>query len=853
VDKFDSFQITKEQLLEKRGRLDATKASGLDSTSNALLKILLAADDHISEELLVATNRCLRGELTDVERAIHSNARGVGAGKHKSTSLMDVRPLGCTNAFARLVARCLLALIMDALNDYFLNSSDRCKQFAFCRGGTELNYAAVCAHLELNPDDACISTDKKAAFNLFDRQPMFDQLERVPGLRGAIPYVATVYGRPAVVHVDRGVEFGPLEVLSYAGAKQGCGLAMAMYCLTQFPSMLEATERHPDTACFAFADDAKTLGPITEALDAAKTYITDYSLRTRGETNMAKSEIYAPGKSEGEVRASLESAGFSDLPIALEGTVVTGGPIGSDDFVANFVKEQVKKKSEVFPLLLNFENVQNQFLYLSQGLCPSFVHLARLIDCSPGTVAGAELAKWDASLKDILSQVVSQPLDDRTLKLASLPKCKGGLGLSFTADIAAPAHVASKLLAAQEISNMCPQLASAFDGLRDPEMLSHQTERTVADLIDRMTYESEGIGVIIDKYGGLDKPLKRSHRLQAKLSSCLHDIKLADLQPGLSLRDKAQLNSSAGDVHSLSCAAHRSSLTTFSNPEIITLIARRLLIKIEPFTGQQGGLRCDGCGKSGCEQGFGDSRLSCNSLPHVTKFIHDPLKELVGSLARSAGLRAKVEPSSVAQTDARRTDVKISGLLGNQGELFTDITVTNPTCASHVEDAAVVAGSAAAKAAVAKMGYHGAAVASTGPDALFVPFAAETGGRVDMSAEALIDALVRASSKDRRAWGPVKTYWMRALAVTIHKGVHKVIARPRLPQPRLFLPSNGNSSGNSGPPSAASLSRLAHITTPNDRTNDHLNLEPADVQDPFHISRSSQPSAALVGGARTRA
>ena len=85
----------------------------------------------------------------------------------------------------------------------------------------------------------------------------------------------------------------------------------------------------------------------------------------------------------------------------------------------------------------------------------------------------------------------------------------------------------------------------------------------------------------------------------------------------------------------------------------------------------------------------------------------------------SFGLRAKVEPSSVAQTDARRTDVKISGLLGNQGELFTDITVTNPTCASHVEDAAVVSGSAAAKAAVAKMGYHGAAVASTGPGALF--------------------------------------------------------------------------------------------------------------------------------------
>ena len=100
--------------------------------------------------------------------------------------------------------------------------------------------------------------------------------------------------------------------------------------------------------------------------------------------------------------------------------MVTGGPIGSDSFVAEFVKEQVMKKSEVIPLLLSFENIQNQFLFLSQGLCPNFVHLARLIYCSPGTAAGIELAKWDASLKSILSQLVSQPLGAETLKLASL-------------------------------------------------------------------------------------------------------------------------------------------------------------------------------------------------------------------------------------------------------------------------------------------------------------------------------------------------------------------------------------------------------------------------------------------------
>ena len=46
MDRFDPVQITKEQLLEQRSRLDVTKAAGLDSTSNALLKIILAADDH---------------------------------------------------------------------------------------------------------------------------------------------------------------------------------------------------------------------------------------------------------------------------------------------------------------------------------------------------------------------------------------------------------------------------------------------------------------------------------------------------------------------------------------------------------------------------------------------------------------------------------------------------------------------------------------------------------------------------------------------------------------------------------------------------------------------------------------
>jgi hypothetical protein len=155
----------------------------------------------------------------------------------------------------------------------------------------------------------------------------------------------------------------------------------------------------------------------------------------------------------------------------------------------------------------------------------------------------------------------------------------------------------------------------------------------------------------------------------------------------------------------------------------------------------------------------------------------------------------------------------------------------------------VVPGATAAKAAVSKVDWHGAAVASSGPGNIFIPLAFEMGGRPDPPAEALVDALIRAGTPDRRMWSPFKTFWMRAIAVATQKGVARVISRPRLPQPPLLLPSNGNPA----PPSAANLARLAHMTSVNDQTNDHVHVEPMNDQDPFHITRSPQPSAAPVG------
>ena len=72
--------------------------------------------------------------------------------------------------------------------------------------------------------------------------------------------------------------------------------------------------------------------------------------------------------------------------------------------------------------------------------------------------------------------------------------------------------------------------------------------------------------------------------------------------------------------------------------------------------------------------------------------------------------------------------------------------ITTVTCKSHVNDAAIVDGAAAAKAAAGKVGKHRDLVLAGNPDNRFVPFAVEEGGRLGTDAEALVDVMVRALS-----------------------------------------------------------------------------------------------------------
>ena len=104
--------------------------------------------------------------------------------------------------------------------------------------------------------------------------------------------------------------------------------------------------------------------------------------------NLDKYEVYSPVVPREVVRAALDIAELpSDMSISSTGIVVCGGPIGTPEFIAEFVRGQVETKAAAIPYVQAMESVQNQFYFLSNSLTKNFVHVMRLIQCGEGTQA----------------------------------------------------------------------------------------------------------------------------------------------------------------------------------------------------------------------------------------------------------------------------------------------------------------------------------------------------------------------------------------------------------------------------------------------------------------------------------
>ena len=335
------------------------------------------------------------------------------------------------------------------------------------------------------------------------------------------------------------------------GYRQGCVLVALLFCLVLHVTLLDVAARTPGLYISAFVDDTKFLGDNAMVPTALGVHAGLYALLTRGAMNLDKYEVYSPAVPLEEVRAALsDNAGLpDDMTVSSAGIVVCGGPIGTPDFVAEFVREQVVTKAASLPYVQAMESIQNQCFFLSNSLTKNFVHVMRLTPCGEDSRAGAELAKWDAQLSGLLEQIVgTRELDGFSRDIATLSQADGGIGLTTTVQLADPCFVAGKLATARIIDGCAPfdlAITSLLDLSTDP---TYAVETGVHLAISRLDEIKPGLRGKLTA-SAPNGAIRQQRALRAEISGALKADVLVGRDNDFDPRTRALLRSNAGNPH----------------------------------------------------------------------------------------------------------------------------------------------------------------------------------------------------------------------------------------------------------------------------------------------------------------
>jgi hypothetical protein len=243
--------------------------------------------------------------------------------------------------------------------------------------------------------------------------------------------------------------------------------------------------------------------------------------------------------------------------------------------------------------------------------------------------------------------------------------------------------------------------------------------------------------------------------------------------------------SHCGDSTTLSLVP-KDTQTTFSNPDFVTALRRRILVPLQKLPEDRAGacLTCPTCGeRSDQNYGttsasridvYGDHALRCSKGSKLRIAWHDSIKYVYAFLAKMVGLRVQVEPENMMLSSNDRPDISI----------YDTTTMMHCAMILDVRTAVVTVGKVCSGAA-AKSG-HAAAAAATDKDAKWVPQASaqgltfhalvsEDGGRLGAGALLFVEYLAShagASPQERKAFA---TFALQRLRFATVKGACTVI------------------------------------------------------------------------------
>ena len=437
----------------------------------------------------------------------------------------STRPIGVGAALRRLAGRCVYAQLKERFGEVFTTTKPSAEQLraagfapdAPCfaplqlgcgvAGGAEIAVAAIRLLMELKPEWAVLSDDKRNGYNALWREAIFRGVRRwFPEL---LPTVRLFYARdgglytrerPCTAAVAEGADgdggaaarlpsrgHGPRPAVdeegecygSREGCTQGDPLGPVLWSLAYHVALLEIQASHPDTLILAYLDDTYYLNKPAEALAAMRTGDTVTTLLLHVASNTGKQEVYSPAADLAGMPATLRGSPAAPPDEAhgyaggrLSSIKVLGAFVGESAECSRRLVERVEKSLKPLRLMVRMRDTSDVKVamqvqlainrYCANTQLTYFLRAMPLTDTCDAQRKHDQLI-WEAANAIIGTQGATRGERDRARAQLRLPVRMGGMGVTSMVEVAPAARLGTWALCWRPLQRLCPALFGDVD------------------------------------------------------------------------------------------------------------------------------------------------------------------------------------------------------------------------------------------------------------------------------------------------------------------------------------------------------------------------------------------------------
>ena len=248
------------------------------------------------------------------------------------------------------------------------------------------------------------------------------------------------------------------------GGEQGNPLMPALFSLGQQPALQAVqAQLQPGETLYAFLDDIYAVVQPDRVRPVYDLLANHLKAHAHIRLNQGKTRIWNRG---GHQPANTQSLGPEtwasnrELPPTQQGLTVLGAPIGTEQYVQQFLRHSLANHKPLLDQLPQIADLQAAWLLLLYTASPRSNYLLRLLP--PARTRGFA-ADHDLEVTRCLTQLLQTnqlPVD--AAARAHLPLAMGGLGLMSASHLAVPAFWASWADAVPVLHRQTPAVATAI-------------------------------------------------------------------------------------------------------------------------------------------------------------------------------------------------------------------------------------------------------------------------------------------------------------------------------------------------------------------------------------------------------